>query len=307
MRAAFYEAFGEPATLLIGDMPDPEPGGQDVVIRTHAAGVGMWDVKMMRGRFGTRTFPMVPGFEVAGVVERAGPRAGVAEGDRVYASLQPKGGGGFAERSLSTVETLAPMPEGHDFAEMAALVVSAGTAYEGLVDRASVQAGEAVLITAAAGGVGSAAVQIAHHRGARVVAVAGAGSHEYLRALGADAVVDYRDPGYVEHLRDEAPDGYDLLLDGTGNEVRDRVVELLRPGGRGVFIVGPPGDVRTDIDAVYFSATITGERLRAINELVAADSLRMRIEAEYPLERAADAMAHVAKGHTRGRVILRAA
>jgi NADPH:quinone reductase len=304
MRAAFYNEFGDPDRVQVGEMPDPEPGDGEVLIRNRAAAVGIWDVKMLRGMFGRqRAFPVVPGFEVAGTVERAA--GDLSEGERVYGSLQSKGSGAYAELVVVPPDHLVSIPEGHDFSEASALVISAGTAYEGLVDRARLRAGESVLVTAASGGVGTAAVQIAAAIGAHVVAVASAGNHEYLRGLGVETTVDYHDDSFVQRLRDAAPGGYDVLFDGTGTEVRERATALLRGGGRGVYIVGPPKEPRADIDTIAFSATVGRERLTAINRYVSEGKLTMPIEAEYPLEQAAQAVAQVARGHTRGRVVLR--
>ncbi len=125
----------------------------------HGAGVGPWDVGFLSGGFPGLALPFVPGQEVAGVVEAAGGGAGVHPGERVYASLFPAGGG-FAELALASADRLAPMPGQASFADAAGLVIGGGTAHEGLVDRGRLQAGETVLITAAAGGVGSAAVRV---------------------------------------------------------------------------------------------------------------------------------------------------
>ena len=160
------------------------------------------------------------------------------------------------------------MPEDLDFPEAAGLVISAGTAYEGLVDRGKLRPGETVLITAASGTVGSAAIQIAASTGARVFAVAGERSHDYVRGLGAEMVVDYRDRGFIEALRRAVPNGFDVLFDGTGNEVRDQAFELVRTGGRGIFIAGNP-PVREGVEIHAFFATVDAARLQAVVRLVA--------------------------------------
>jgi NADPH:quinone reductase len=134
--------------------------------------------------------PFVPGQEVAGVVEAVGDNVQVRPRDRVYASLFPSGGE-FAELALASADQLAAMPSRASFAEAAGLVIGGGTAYEGLIDRGRLQAAETVLITAAAGGVGSAAVQIAAAAGARILGVASPANHEYVRDLGASEVFDY--------------------------------------------------------------------------------------------------------------------
>jgi NADPH:quinone reductase-like Zn-dependent oxidoreductase len=162
-----------------------------------------------------------------------------------------------------------------------------------------------VLITAASGGVGTAAVQIARDIGARVVAVASARNHGYVRDLGAEVAVDYHDSRFVEQLRNAVPNGFDVLFDGTGNEVRDQVLGLVRHGGRGIFIIGGAPPAPDGVEVHYFGATVSTERLEAIAKLASAGKLRMPIEAELPLERAREAIEHVSALHTVGRVVLR--
>src|SRR5579859_3751841 len=197
MQVALARKLDGIDSVELGALPDPEPALGRALVRVHGAGVGLWDVGFLGGGFPGITLPFVPGQEIAGVVEAAGGGAGVEPGERVYAVLFPAGGG-FAELALASADRLAPMPAKASFQEAAGLVISAGTAYEGLVDRGRVQPGETVLITAAAGGVGSAAVQIAVAHGARVLGVASTGNHEYLRGLGASEVFDYHTPDWVQ-------------------------------------------------------------------------------------------------------------
>ena len=302
MRAAYYEAFGGPENVRIGERPDPAPDADHLLVRIHAAGVGIWDVGILSGMFG-QALPSIPGCEIAGTVEVAA--GGFRAGDRVFCVLWDSFGGGFAEFAAARVDRAARMPKAIDFPEAAGLVISAGTAHEGLVDRAKVQAGETVLVTAASGGVGSAALQIAKKAGARVVAVASARNQDYGRDLGADVAVDYNDSDFVEQLRSAAPNGVDVLFDGTGNEVRDQVLGLIRDGGRGIFIVGGAPPARDGVEFQAFAATGGTARLEAVAKLAAGGKLRMPIAAEFPLERARDALEHVAARHTAGRVVLR--
>jgi len=153
-----------------------------------------------------------------------------------------------------------------------------------------VRAGEAVLVTAASGGVGTAAEQIARNAGARVVAVASARNH---------------DADFVEQLRSAAPNGFDVLFDGTGNEVRDQVLGLIRDGGRGIFIIGEKPPARDGVEYQSFAATVNAPRLEAVAKLADSGKLRMPIDAEFPLEHAREALERVAARHTAGRVVLR--
>jgi NADPH2:quinone reductase len=308
MRAAYYDAFGGPENVRIGERPEPAPDSDHMLVRTDAAGVGIWDVLILSSPDipgNEAPLPRIPGFEVAGTVEVGA--AGFRPGDRVFGSLWGSSGGGFAEFASVSVQQAALMPDGIDFPQAAGLVISAGTAYEGLIERAKLQAGETVVVTAASGGVGTAAVQIARNAGARVIAVASVRNHGYLRDLGAAMAVDYHDPGFVDQLRGAAPNGFDVLFDGTGNEVRDQALTMVRKGGRAIFIAvrapAPPAVDGVEIQA--FGAKVNSTRLQAVAELVSGGGLRMPIEAEYPLERAREAMERVGALHTQGRVVLR--
>jgi NADPH2:quinone reductase len=308
MRAAYYDAFGGPENVRVGERPDPAADADHMLVRTHAAGVGIWDVLIMGSPDipgNEAALPRIPGFEVAGTVEVGA--AGFRPGDRVFGSLWGSSGGGFAELASVGTQQAAPMPDGIDFAQAAGLVISAGTAYEGLIERAKLQAGETVVVTAASGGVGSAAIQIARNVGARVIAVASARNHGYLRDLGAAMAVDYHDPGFVDQLRGAAPSGFDVLFDGTGNEVRDQALTLVRKGGRAIFIAvrAPAPQAADGVEVQSFGATVNSTRLQAVAELVSGGGLRMPIEAEFPLERAREAMERVGALHTQGRVVLR--
>jgi NADPH2:quinone reductase len=305
MRAALAEELGGIDSVRLGDRPDPVPAAGQALVRVHGAGVGPWDVGFVGGGWPEITLPFVPGQEIAGVVEVAGEGAGVQPGERVYASLFPAGGG-FAELAVAAAERLAPMPGLASFTEAAGLVIGGGTAHEGLIDRGRLQAGETVLITAAAGGVGSAAVQIAAALGARPLAVASPGNHDYLRGLGASEVFDYHADGWPQQVRAAVPGGADLLLDCAGGQTRDQAIGAVRDGGRFVSIAlqGPPAQLERGITGESFAARVTRPRLEALARLVDDGSLRPQIGAVLPLDQAREALAQVAGGHTRGKIVL---
>ena len=305
MRAALARQLGGIDSVELGELPDPAPAAGQALIRVHGAGAGPWDVGFLGGDFPGLALPFVPGQEIAGVVEAAGDGAGVEPGERVYASLFPAGGG-FAELALASADRLARMPGQASFEEAAGLVVGGGTAYEGLVDRGRLQAGETVLITAAAGGVGSAAVQIAAAVGARPLAVASPPNHDYLRSLGASEVFDYHAADWPQQVRAATPGGVDLLLDAAGGLTRDQAVDAVRDGGRAIFIVlqGPPARLERGITGESFAARVNRPRLEALRRLVEAGALRPQVEAALPLEQAREALARVAGRHTRGKIVL---
>jgi NADPH2:quinone reductase len=306
MRVALVEELGGIDSVELRERPDPTPTTGQALVRAHGAGIGPWDVGFVSGAARGLALPFVPGFEVAGVVDAVGDGADVRPGERVYASLWPVGGG-FAEHALASVDRLARMPEGVSFEEAAGLVIGGGTAYEGLVDRARLQAGETVLITAAAGGAGSAAVQITAAVGARPLGVASPRNHDYLRGLGASEVFDYHAADWVQQVLATVPGGVDLLFDGAGGQTRDQAVGAVREGGRAIFLVlaGPPAQLERGITGESFSAYVNRQRLEALGRLVDAGKLRPQVEAVLPLEQVREALRRVAGRHTRGKIVVR--
>jgi NADPH:quinone reductase-like Zn-dependent oxidoreductase len=305
MRAALAQTLDGIGSVRLGERLDPAPAAGQALVRVHGAGVGPWDVGFLGGGFPGIALPFVPGQEIAGVVEAAGEGAGAQPGERVYASLFPAGGG-FAELALVPAGRLAPMPAQASFAEAAGLVIGAGTAHKGLVDVGRLQAGESVLITAAAGGVGSAAVQITAALGARALAVASPPNHGYLRSLGASEVFDYHAAGWAEQVRAAVPGGADLLFDAAGGQTRDQAIGAVRDGGRAVFIVlqDPPARLDRGITGESFAADVRRPRLEALARLVDAGKLRPQVAAVLPLDQAREALARVAGRHTRGKIVL---
>jgi NADPH:quinone reductase len=305
MRAALARQLSGIESVELGELPDPAPAAGQALIRVHGAGVGPWDVGFLSGGFPGLALPFVPGQEVAGVVEAVGDGAGVQPGERVYAVLFPAGGG-FAELALASADRLAPMPGTANFVEAAGLVIGAGTAYEGLIDRGRLQAGETMLITAAAGGVGSAAVQIAAAVGARVVAVASPPNRDYLLGLGASEVFDYHAAGWAQQVRAVVPGGVDLLFDGAGGQTRDQALEAVRDGGRAISIVlqGTRLELERGITGESFAAHGGRPRLEQLAALVDAGKLRPQAETVLPLDQAREALARVAARHTRGKIAL---
>jgi NADPH:quinone reductase len=304
MRAALVEELGGIGSVELRELPDPTPAAGQAVVRVGGAGVGPWDAAMISGAFGRPALPYIPGFEVAGVVESVGDGAGVYPGDRVYANLGTAGGG-FAEYALADADRLALMPERLSFEEAAGLVVGGGTAWDGLVDRGRLQAGETVLITAAAGGVGSAAVQIAAAVGARPLGVASPRNSDYLRGLGAREVFDYHAGDWVQQVRAMVPSGVDVLFEAAGGQTRDRAVGAVREGGRAIFLVGPPARLGRGVAGESLDADVTRQVLEAIGGLVEAGTLRPQVEAVLPLEQVREALERVAGRHTRGKIVLR--
>jgi NADPH:quinone reductase-like Zn-dependent oxidoreductase len=303
MRVALVRELGGIGRLELRERPDPVPAAGQALVRVRGAGVGPWDVAMISGAFGRPALPYIPGFEVAGLAEAVGDGADVQPGDRVYANLGVAGGG-FAEYALADADRMARMPERVSFEEAAGLVVGGGTAWDGLVDRGRLQTGETVLITAAAGGVGSAAVQLAAAVGARPLGVASQRNRDYLRGLGASEVFDYHAGDWVQQVRAAVPGGVDVLFDAAGGQTRDQAVGAVREGGRAIFLAGAPAQLRPGVVSESLDADITRQRLEAIGRLVEAGRLRPQVETVLPFEQVREALERVAGRHTRGKIVL---
>ncbi|HVT66175.1 MAG TPA: NADP-dependent oxidoreductase [Trebonia sp.] len=305
MRVAFAEKLGGIGSVQVGQLPAPVPAPGQALVRVHAAGVGPWDVGFLQGGFPGVSLPFVPGQEIAGVVDTAEEGGGVKPGDRVYGTLFPAGGG-FAELAVIDVGRLAPLPAEADFLEAAGLVIAAGTAHEGLTDRGQLKPGQSVLVTAAAGGVGSAAVQIAAALGARVLGVASPANHDYVRSLGASDVFDYHADGWARQVRAAASGGVDLLMDCVGGQTRDQAISAVRDGGRASFIVlqDAPPKLERGITGESFAAHVDRPRLEALSRLVDVGQLRPHIAEAMALDEAGEALTRVAGRHTRGKIVL---
>uniref|UniRef100_UPI0012647CBB NADP-dependent oxidoreductase n=1 Tax=Segeticoccus rhizosphaerae TaxID=1104777 RepID=UPI0012647CBB len=234
MRAITYDHYGDPDVLQLTDQPEPKVGPGEVRIRVRSAGVNPVDWKLMAGYLDPMMevlYPVVPGWDVAGVVESVGlDTPEFAPGDEVIAYVRKDfvHGGTFADYVTAPVRTVAAKPAALDWDQAAGLPLAGLTAYQ-LLTRLGVGEGETVLIHAAAGGVGALATQIARTFGARVIGTASDSNHDYLRGLGAEPVA-YGD-GLAGRVRALAPKGVDVVVDFVG-DVLDVTRAVLRPGGR---------------------------------------------------------------------------
>jgi NADPH:quinone reductase-like Zn-dependent oxidoreductase len=188
MRAIAIGGFGGRDRVRLVDLPAPEPGPDDVLVSVRAAGVGPWDTKTREGLFGERSFPHVLGVEASGIVESAGENvADLREGDEVYVYS----GGCYAEYVAAPAQKVARKPTSLSFEEAAGVPVAGSAAYQGIVEEIGLREAETVLITGAAGGVGTMAVQIAASLGAGVLGTASPRNHDNLLSLGAAEAIDY--------------------------------------------------------------------------------------------------------------------
>lgn len=307
MRAISQDVLGGPEVLKEVELERPTPRPNEVLVRVRAAGVNPtdWKHRATGGFLGEP--PFVLGWDVSGVVEAVG--IGVARfqpGDEVFGMLSyPFGHGSHAEYVTAPARTFAHKPASIDHTQAGALPLVSLTAWQALVEYADVQPGQRVLIHAAAGGVGHVAVQIAKARGAYVIGTASAGKHEFLRGLGADELIDYRETDFAEAVKD-----VDVVLDTLGGETSVRSLKVLRPGGVVVSILPVGSDEfheeaeRLGVRSVRMLVDADRADLGAIADLVEKGQLRAEIAGTFPLADAAEAHALGDTGRTTGKLVL---
>lgn len=318
MKAAVIGGYGGRERLEIREVPRPVPGVGQILIRVLAASVNPVDWKLRRGSFRLvmpASFPVILGFDAAGVVEAVGPEVDRFEpGDRVYAHLDNRHGGAYAEYALTGQAVAAEIPPSLTFEEAAAIPLAAVTALQALRDKGGITAGDEVLINGASGGVGHFAVQIASLFGARVTAVASERHRDFLFELGAHRFLDYRQGDFLDEDID-----YRIVFDVFGNRsfaecdpvLADRGVYITTQFGPAVFLAGLKtrasglfGEARR---ARYVVVHPDGEDLDDISRWVEQGKLRPVIDRVFPLEEIRQAHEASESGHTRGKVVVRIA
>ncbi|MFF3939445.1 NADP-dependent oxidoreductase [Streptomyces phaeofaciens] len=305
MKAISYSRYGGPEVLEYGDLREPKVGPDSVLVEVRAAAVNPVDWKAREGYLDPvldAVFPVVPGWDVAGVVVGLG--ASVTEyavGDEVIGYVREDflSRGTFAEYVGAPVRTLARKPRNLTWEEAAGLPLTGLTAYQVLVGALRVQRGETVLVHAAAGGVGSIAVQLARHLGARVIGTAGERNHDYVRSLGGEPVT-YGE-GLAERVRGLAPEGVDAAFDTIGGDTLKVSAQLLVPEGRLVSIAD--GDV-VSYGGRYCFARPDADDLTRLAELAEQGVVSVHVSETFPLERAADAHRRNEEGGTRGKIVV---
>lgn len=320
MKVIVIEALGSDAPLALQEQPMPKPGRGAALLRIHAAGVNYADLVQRRGSYpGGPKPPYVPGFEAAGVIEAVGEGVSPARvGERVMAITAST----YAEYCVVSAEHTIPIPVEWTFEEAAAFPVVTLTAYHSLHTVARLRGGETVLIHAAGGGVGTAAVQIASAAGARVFATASSDEKlERVQALGADHLINYTTTDFVgEVLRLTDSRGVNVVLESVGGDVFERSLRAMAPLGRLVVIgaaSGQPQSVDTirllfeskavmgfHLNAVVGRPNLLGPSLLELNALIAGGSLRPIVGHSFPLADAEVAHRQIAERATYGKVVL---
>ncbi len=330
MKAFILDRYGKKQALRFGDMPEPVPGPDDVVVEVDAAGLNLLDAKLRDGEFKPilpYKTPFVLGHDLAGTVLKVGAKVRrFKPGDAVYA--RPRDGqiGTFAERISVKESDLALKPVNLTMAEAASIPLVGLTAWQVLVDRAHLRPGQKVLIHAGSGGVGTIAIQLAKHLGATVATTASAGNAAMLKALGADVVIDYRTQKFEEELS-----GYDVVLNSLDATTLEKSLKVLKPGGKLISISGPPDPAfaraqglnavfrlvlrllsagirrkakRVGVDYSFLFMHADGEQLGRITKLIEDGTIRPVVDRTFPFEKLNDALAYIDTGRAKGKVVV---
>ncbi|NAT78169.1 NADP-dependent oxidoreductase [Dickeya dadantii] len=331
MKAFIIDRYGRRSSGRIGEMPEPELRGDDVLIQVHAAGVNLLDAKISKGEFRLilpYRLPLVLGNDVAGVVVRVGPEVTrFRPGDEVYARPDQERIGTFAEFIAVKEDSLALKPGNLSMEEAASLPLVSLTAWQVLVETATLKKGQKVLIHAGSGGVGAIAIQLAKHLGAFVATTTGTSNVEWVKALGADVVIDYRKQDFETVLH-----GYDVVLNSLGNDVLEKSLRVLKPGGQLISISGPPvPEFATEqglswglkqvmrflsrrirklakqkgVSYAFVFMRASGKQLDDISALIASGVIRPVVDRVFPFDATADALAYVETGRAKGKVVVK--
>ena len=320
MRAAHVTALDGPDAIQVVELPDPEPGKGQVVIAVESAGLNFPDLLLTRGRYQLKPpLPFAPGGEVAGTISAAGPDSGFEVGDRVMALI---GWNGFASHVLVGAERCVRVPETMPTDIAGAFAFTYATSYHGLVDRGALASGETLLVLGAAGGVGSAAVEIGVALGAKVIAAAS--SVEKLRfcaELGASEGIDYTQEDLKKRAKALGGGGVNVVYDPVGGELAEPALRALKPGGRHLVIGFAAGSIprvpwnlallkQCSIVGVAWGAwALMNPKLHAANlgalfELHAAGKLKPQITARYRLDQVPEALRAMQSRAVKGKVII---
>lgn len=311
MQAVRLHDYGGADQLALETVARPAPRAGEVLLRVRYASVNPIDWKLREGLvrdWWPLAFPAIPGRDVSGEVVAIGEGVdGLACGDVVAGFLgrapdTAAGRGGYAQFVALDARDAVPRPATLDDAQAAAFPLVAVTAWAAVVDAGRVQAGERVLVHGGAGGVGSLAVQIAKARGAHVITTASARNHDFVRSLGADEAIDYRQVKFEDVVKD-----VDLVVDTVGGDTLARSPRVLRDGGRLVSIAGmPPADCGRRIACPPDAGGAEADRraLREVAAMFAQGTLRIHVDARFPLAEAGAAQEKNREGHTRGKIVL---
>ena len=328
MKAFVVDKYKAP--LQLAEVAEPVVGDHDVLVEVRAAGLNQLDEKIRAGEFKQilpYKLPLILGNDVAGIVLRVGAKVrGFKPGDEVYGRPDQNRIGTFAERIAVAEADLALKPASISIEEAGSLPLVALTAWQALVEKGNVRAGQKVLIHAGAGGVGSIAIQLAKHLGATVATTASGSNADFVRELGADTVIDYRTQDFGQLLS-----GYDLVLDSLGGTNLEKSLHVLRPGGKAIGIAGPPDPAfareiganpvlrlavtglssgirrqarKLGVSYEFLFMRASGDQLRQITALIDSGALRPVVGKVVSFDQTPEALRALERGGIRGKAVI---
>jgi NADPH:quinone reductase-like Zn-dependent oxidoreductase len=331
MKAFIIDRYGNNDRVRASEMPAPELRDDDVLVQVRAASINPLDLKIRDGKLKLvlpYRLPLILGNDLAGLVVRTGSRVrGFKPGDEVYARTDTDRIGAFAELISIKEDSVAIKPAALNMEEAASIPLVGLTAWQTLIERANLTAGQKVLIHAGSGGVGTIAIQLAKYLGAIVATTTSTANVDWVKDLGADIVIDYRKDEFEAMLRD-----YDVVLDTLGGEVLEKSFQVLKPGGKLVSISGPPDPEfakdmglawilrqvmrllsyrirrRAKLRRVSYSFHFmkpSGDQLREIAALIDSGTIRPMLDQVLPFESTKEALAYVESGRAKGKVIVK--
>lgn len=321
MKAVSIDKFGGVDELKFTDVPIPDIGIGQVLVRVSYAGVNPVDWKIREGyleKLFPHAFPLIPGWDMSGVIEAVDKSVTEFKpGDKVYSHIQPRPiqYGTYAEFTPADASAVSHMPSNLDFAEAASIPLAMLTAWQALVEIAELKKGENILVCAGAGGVGGFAIQIAKYIGANVLTTASASNHDYVQTLGADIAIDYNAEDINAEIYKFVNNGVDVVFDCTGVTDVEENISYVRKGGGGRYITicGQP-DVAPALESMGSEFQINaelvfvkpnGQTLQGITKLIEEGHLKPLPVEEYSLKGAEKAQIKSAEGHVRGKLVIR--
>ena len=304
MQAVQLFDYGSATGLTYTTLSSPEAQVGELRVVIHAAAVNPLELKLASGMMREMMplqFPWTPGIDFSGVVDQVGEGVtGFQVGDAVYASLS--GGGAYAEAITAAATLFSHKPPQLSHVEAASLAGVAQTAWQALFDEGQLEAGQRVLIHGASGGVGTLAVQLAHWKGATVLATASQANADFVRGLGADQVLDSRDLAELATI-----EPVDLVIDAVGGESQGALYPLIKPGGKLLTLSQPPSEALAKARQVQASMVFTrpsGDGLRAFEQALSAGAVKPLVDQTFPLQDVAQAWARQSQPGVRGKLVL---
>jgi alcohol dehydrogenase len=308
MKAAQITSYGGPEVLkTVDDAANPHAGAGEVLVEVSAAGVNPFDWKVRQGfmkDYFALQFPAVLGGDFAGIIAEIGEGVnGLKIGDEVYGQANAAGGqGSYAEFTPVKAGQVAAKPQSIDFITAAAIPLAGASAYQALVEHINLQTGQKVLIHGGAGGIGVFAIQLAKTLGAYVATTASSEDAEFVKSLGADEVIDYKNQKFEEVLKD-----YDAVFDTVGGETNKKSYQILKSGGVLVSMVDGPDEQLVKKYGVKYVQQMTQtnqDKLSKLAGLVDQGKLKVTVDKTFPLGQASEALAYLQNNHPKGKVVI---